>query len=63
MEMRGLMFAALLSVGGFAQRSGRVNVWMQRGPEGGVVGRPVIDPENPGTLYAVAAAGKSVSHY
>jgi photosystem II stability/assembly factor-like uncharacterized protein len=47
-----LLFPALLSVVGFAQTGGQVNVWIPRGPEGGVVPRrPVIDPQNPGTLY------------
>ena len=40
-----------LTVAAFAQASGQVNVWIPRGPEGGSVGRPVIDPQNPGTLY------------
>jgi len=46
-----LLFPALLSVAGFAQTGGQVNVWIPRGPEGGFVQRPVIDPQNPGTLY------------
>jgi hypothetical protein len=52
-----LLFPALLSVAAFAQAGGPVNVWIPRGPEGGSVGRPVIDPQNPGTLY-VAGDGK-----
>ena len=43
-----LLFLVLLSVAGFAQT---VNVWTPHGPEGGVVGRPAIDPQSPGTLY------------
>jgi hypothetical protein len=50
MEFPRLLFLVLLSVAGFAQ----TNVWTPRGPEGGVVGRPVIDPQNPGTLYVNA---------
>ena len=46
-----LLFPALLAVVGFAQTGGQVNVWIPRGPEGGFVQRPVIDPQNPGTLY------------
>jgi photosystem II stability/assembly factor-like uncharacterized protein len=51
-----LLFLVVLSVAGFAQTRGQTNVWIPRGPEGGVVGRPIIDPQNSGTLY-VAAAG------
>ena len=56
--MPRLLFVVLLSVAGFAQTGDQVNVWIPRGPEGGVVGRPVVDPQNPGTLYA--GAGRSV---
>ena len=49
--MLRLLFLGLLSVAGFAQTGDPVNVWTPRGPEGGVVGRPVIDPRSPGTLY------------
>lgn len=55
MRIPRLLFPVLLSVAGFAQTGGQVNVWIPRGPEGGVVGRPVIDPENPGTLYLPAS--------
>jgi hypothetical protein len=54
--MRRLLICALLCAIGFAQ----TNVWIQRGPEGGNVGRPVIDPQNPGTMYAVAGAGSCI---
>ena len=54
MEFPRLLFLVLLSVAGFAQ----TNVWTPRGPEGGVVGRPVIDPQNPGTLYVNAGCGR-----
>ena len=54
-SMPRLLFVVLLSIAGFAQTSGQVNVWIPRGPEGGVVGRPIIDPQNPGTLYINAA--------
>jgi hypothetical protein len=47
-----LLFVVLLSLTGFAQTT---NVWTPRGPEGGVVARPVIDPQSPGTLYVNAA--------
>src|SRR5215469_7982967 len=57
MRIPRLLFPALLSVAGFAQSGSPVNVWMPRGPEGGSVGRPVTDPQNPGTLY-VAGDGK-----
>ena len=50
--MPRLLFIVLLSVAGFAQAGGQVNVWIPRGPEGGGIGRPVIDPQNPGTIYA-----------
>ena len=49
-----LLFLCLPCVVGFAQTGGQVNVWMPRGPEGGAVGRPVIDPAHPGALYANA---------
>ena len=52
--MPRLLFIVLLSVAGFAQAGGQVNVWIPRGPEGGRIGRPVIDPQNPGTIYASA---------
>ena len=52
--MRRLLFVVLLSVAGFSQASGQVNVWIPRGPEGGRIGRPVTDPQNPGTIYANA---------
>jgi photosystem II stability/assembly factor-like uncharacterized protein len=52
--MPRLLFIVLLSVAGFTQASGQVNVWIPRGPEGGRIGRPVIDPQNPGTIYASA---------
>ncbi|HEV3333256.1 MAG TPA: hypothetical protein VG096_19850 [Bryobacteraceae bacterium] len=48
------LFIVLLSVAGFTQASGQVNVWIPHGPEGGRIGRPVIDPHNPGTIYASA---------
>jgi len=51
MPVLRLVLAALLGAGAFAQSGGQLNVWMQHGPEGGTVGRPVIDPQNPGTLY------------
>lgn len=54
-----LLFLFLFSVAGFAQTGGQVNVWTPRGPEGGVVGRPVIDPQSPGTLY-VNAGGRLI---
>ncbi len=44
----------LLSVAGFTQAGGQVNVWIPRGPEGGRIGRPAIDPRDPGTIYASA---------
>ena len=50
--MPRLLFIVLLSVVGFTQAGGQVNVWIPRGPEGGHIGRPVIDPQNPGTIYA-----------
>jgi photosystem II stability/assembly factor-like uncharacterized protein len=53
--MLRLLFIVLLSVAGFTQAGGQVNVWIPRGPEGGRIGRPVIDPRNPGTIYASAA--------
>jgi photosystem II stability/assembly factor-like uncharacterized protein len=52
--MLRLLFVVLLSVAGFTQAGGQVNVWIPRGPEGGRIGRPVIDPQNPGTIYASA---------
>ena len=52
--MPRLLFIVLLSVAGFTQAGGQVNVWIPRGPEGGRIGRPVIDPQNPGTIYASA---------
>ena len=52
-----LLFLVLLSIVGFAQTGGQANVWTPRGPEGGVVGRPVIDPQSPGTLYVNAGYG------
>jgi len=52
--MPRLLFIVLLCVAGFAQAGGQVNVWIPRGPEGGRIGRPVIDPQNPGTIYASA---------
>src|SRR5580700_9002024 len=51
--MPRLLFIVLLSVSG-TQAGGQVNVWIPRGPEGGRIGRPVIDPHNPGTIYASA---------
>jgi hypothetical protein len=59
--MLRLLFIVLLSVAGFAQAGGQVNVWIPRGPEGGGIGRPVIDPQNPGTIYA--SAGGTVSNH
>ena len=53
-----LLFVFLLGVAGFAQAGGQVNIWTPRGPEGGVVGRPVIDPQSPGTLYVNASHGR-----
>jgi photosystem II stability/assembly factor-like uncharacterized protein len=53
--MPRLLFIVLLSVAGFAQAGGQVNVWIRRGPEGGHIGRPAIDPQNPGTIYASAS--------
>jgi photosystem II stability/assembly factor-like uncharacterized protein len=50
--MMRLLFVVLLSVAGFTQAGGQVNVWIPRGPEGGSIRRPVIDPQNPGTIYA-----------
>src|SRR5579862_955503 len=50
MGIRQLLVSVLLSAVG----SGQVNVWMPRGPEGGLVSRPVLDPQNPATLYAGA---------
>jgi hypothetical protein len=52
--MRRLLLVVLLSVAGFTQAGGQVNVWIPHGPEGGRIGRPVIDPQNPGTIYASA---------
>lgn len=52
--MLRLLFVVVLSVAGFAQTGGQVNVWIPRGPEGGRIWRPVIDPRNPGTVYANA---------
>jgi photosystem II stability/assembly factor-like uncharacterized protein len=57
MRIPRLLFLVLHSVVGFAQSDGQVNAWISRGPEGGVVARPVIDPQNPRTLY-VATAGR-----
>ncbi len=51
MQFPRLLFLVLLSVVGFAQTGGPVNVWTPHGPDGGVVGRPAIDPQSPGTLY------------
>jgi photosystem II stability/assembly factor-like uncharacterized protein len=48
MQFPRLLFLILLSVVGFAQTT---NVWTPRGPEGGVVGRAVVDPQSTGTLY------------
>ncbi len=48
-----LLFLVLLSTAGFAQTP---NVWTARGPEGGVVGKAVIDPQSPGTLYVNTGA-------
>ena len=53
--MLRLLFIVLLSVAGFTQAGGQVNVWIPRGPEGGRIGRPAIDPQNPGTIYASAS--------
>src|SRR5271157_1078157 len=53
-SMLRLLFIVLLSVAGFTQAGGQVNVWIPRGPEGGRIGRPAIDPQNPGTIYASA---------
>ena len=50
--MPRLLFVALLSAAGFSQAIGQVNVWIPRGPEGGRIARPVIDPRNPATIYA-----------
>jgi photosystem II stability/assembly factor-like uncharacterized protein len=48
-----LLFVVLFSVAGFAQTGTQVNVWIPRGPEGGGIARPVVvDPQNPGTIYA-----------
>ncbi len=52
--MLRLLFIVLLSVAGFTQAGGQVNVWIPRGPEGGRIGPPAIDPQNPGTIYASA---------
>jgi photosystem II stability/assembly factor-like uncharacterized protein len=52
--MPRLLFIVLLFVAGFTQAGAQVNVWIPRGPEGGGIGRPVIDPRNPDTLYASA---------
>jgi photosystem II stability/assembly factor-like uncharacterized protein len=52
--MPRLLFIVLLFVAGFTQAWGQVNVWIPRGPEGGRIGRPAIDPQNPGTIYASA---------
>ena len=49
-----LLFIALLSLAGFTQAVGQVNVWIPRGPQGGSIGRPAINPRNPGTIYASA---------
>ena len=51
-----LLFIILLSIAGFTQAGGQVNVWIPRGPEGGRIGRLAIDPRNPGTIYASAGA-------
>src|ERR1700693_5899266 len=52
MRIVWLLLPAVLTVAGFAQTGGQVNVWIPRGPEGGSIRRPVIDPQNPGTIYA-----------
>jgi len=52
--MPRLLFVVLTSVAGFTQAGGQVNVWIPRGPEGGRIGRPAIDPQNPATIYASA---------
>ena len=52
--MPRLLFIVLLSVAGFTQAGGQVNVWIPRGPEGGSIPRPAVDPQNPGTIYASA---------
>jgi photosystem II stability/assembly factor-like uncharacterized protein len=56
-SMLRLLFIVLLPVAGFTQTGGQqVNVWIPRGPKGGRIGRPVIDPQNPGTIYASVGA-------
>src|SRR5215472_13806425 len=46
-----LLIPAILSATGFAQSRGGINVWIPHGPNGGATGRPVVDPQNPSTLY------------
>jgi photosystem II stability/assembly factor-like uncharacterized protein len=54
--VRWVLLSALLAVSSPTSYGG-INVWTSRGPEGGFVGTPAIDPQNPGTLY-VAAGGR-----
>jgi hypothetical protein len=52
------MFLALVAVGSARIYAG-VNVWTSHGPEGGYVnGPPVIDPQDPNTLYSTEAYGR-----
>jgi hypothetical protein len=52
--MLRLLFVVLLSIAGFTQADRQVNVWIPCGPEGGRIGRPVIDPRYPCTIYSSA---------
>jgi hypothetical protein len=56
MPMRRLIFVALIGTGSFAQSGPAVNEWIQHGPEGGIARRPVIDPQNRGTMYVAAGS-------
>src|SRR5437763_8056936 len=50
------VLSALLAMGSARVYAG-VNVWTSHGPEGGYVNPPVIDPEDPNTLYVIGSFG------
>jgi len=51
-----IVIVAILVTGPRTLSAG-TNVWTSLGPEGGSIDRLVVDPQSPGTLYAVAGGG------
>jgi len=52
------MLLALLAMGSARVYAG-INIWTSHGPEGGYVNAPVIDPQDPNTLYVTGAYSTS----